>query len=848
MADHYDVPQGWVPPVLVRSPNLGQPRIVAPRPDQVLRVVVGVLDPEVDVAAHLRGRVFLQPLADTRRFVQDAVRPVATLGSLPLAACTRVVPLAVERVDDPVRSDWPWGRTPASATTYPWARWVTLRLPHRLPPWLRGDALFNLVHDVPGVGWFNVNFHAVYLRDRPWDDFQAIHVTDSHVAWRNDTICDVLEPAFPAIRDHFVNFNQSLRDFITFANARHREGTLDAVVLTGDLVDFVHENYAARHGRTRKPALGLRPEPHHPRPIDNLELFRDLMVGWSSHPGVIVGDELEVPLFTVLGNHDYRPNEYPLIHTLHLTVAGIDLSSLHPDPIREYSAFRLTEDQACAYEGGIPHLDSDVAASFVEYTTAPPTSYRALVNPDADWVAELGPHRLVGLDTGHDDGVVTSILDYLLRSGAEKIFIEGSPNSVGFGAEQVALLATQARATEGLLLIACHSPLVNMRSGPHHLLREAEHVRPFSAEQRGEEAAFVLTNHPEATELENYPHLVSGGGNLVLTGDPVSSGIMTGITYLITWLGGEPWKSPIDKLREEGWRFGGSREMKAGARDPYLGWGVASHRFQEFLAALEGRPGAGATLVLSGHTHQSVEYVVTRGGGSTETRFHHDYYVDNTIHGRRPQDYWCSEALPDSAWTVTPGTPWWRAGPLFIQTMSIGPRPAGMRPDRTMAAPYGRARVRAGRFVLHDLEPGTYLLHLVSDDRRVSAVSEFAVSGAAAPCGEAEITLRLTARNGIVPPLTGTDHTDASYAVRELDHGSDVTVDGWARSPGGAPLSGTVHIARAAPATGGGLEVVVRGGAIERLRRRSLAEMRLVRPAPCTLDVAVMAALGIIQP
>jgi hypothetical protein len=820
------------------------------RPGADLKILAAVLDPGLDVCAHLTGRLYLQAIPDTRRILQDASAPPPDMAHVAAADCPRLVPLVVEGAEDAVSSKWPWGRCGAEPTIYPYARWVTVRLPAPMPSSLNPDRLYNLIHDYPDRGWYNINFHSVYLHDRDWQRFRLLHITDSHVAWRNDTISSVLEPRFMGVRDRLVNFNQNLREFICYANARHRSEHLDLIVLTGDIVDFVNENFSERYGRDREKDLG--PETHYPRPIDNFELFRDLVIAWASHPGIVTGEELEVPLLTVTGNHDYRLNEYPLIHTLHIEVGGIDISALHKDPIGEYETFALNEQEACAYEGGLPHIDNSVAASFVEYSETPPTTYRSLINPDGDWALELGPHRMVGLDTGHDYGVVDSIVEYLFRKGSQKMFVEGSPNSAGFSAEQIGFLQEQVRMTEGLLLVACHAPLVNMRYTPHHFLRESEHKNPLSADERDELVAFLLSNRPEATEIEKYWPLVGGGSNFLLTGDPFSSGVLVGLLSFMKWFGKATQKSPAERLRDEGWPLGGSKPMRVGDRNACLEWGVAANRFKAFVDAVESRVSAGktATLVLAGHKHQSIEYVITsREGENGGVHFYHDYYLDNTIHGRRPQDYWCSESIPDAEGFVDPGSLRHWKSPLHLQTMSLGPKPSGQQPNHRLGTPFGAARVKSGRFALYDLPDGTYAVHFVSDDERQSGVGAFDFCKVERACGDVAITLRLDLRNGRMPPLTAIDYSPSDFRSRDLGTGDLLVVAGTLKPVGVQPLpSGWVYVTKAPPPAGGALEIEVVDGEICGMRRVSLVEMRLEAAEPRPADVMVYSALQVSMP
>ncbi|MBK7391656.1 MAG: hypothetical protein IPI23_22060 [Bacteroidetes bacterium] len=73
-----------------------------------------------------------------------------------------------------------------------------------------------------------------------WDDFAAIHATDLHVSTRLDSFRKILHDKNKTEGvNNFINFNDSFRDLIIYANKLHRKGVLDMLILTGDLVDYI---------------------------------------------------------------------------------------------------------------------------------------------------------------------------------------------------------------------------------------------------------------------------------------------------------------------------------------------------------------------------------------------------------------------------------------------------------------------------------------------------------------------------------------------------------------------------------------------------------------------------------
>ena len=855
MGGHYDAPLvgSWIPELLVRSPNLGIPCFVGYANDISFRVLFAGTRNDLDVEGLLKGKLFLQDLDDTRKILQDKkLLEIEDMDDLPRCLWNRLIPLEIVKVENPLKSGWSWyvnGSEP-KILEFGYAYWVTLRARPRqsLTRCFKLPRLFNLIHDFPEVDWFNINFHSVYIHRKDWQSFTFFHATDTHVAWRNDTIAQLFEEKFwqkfresqdarvlegiSEFKERFVNFNENFRDFIRYANLLHRNGDLDFIVLTADIVDFVHENFEELYERSRRPNYDLGKTPNYPRPIDNFEFFMELVTAWGSKEGIAVGEELEVPVFTLLGNHDYRANEYPLIHKLvieNVNVFGADVSPQRKEPIREYSIFALTEDEALEFEGGLKRFHRNVARNFVDYYEALPPSYKALINPDRDYLINLGKHRLVCLDSFHDEGVPETILEYLFRGKSGKNFVAGSPDSAGFSEEQIGFLADVMNEAKGLVFIATHAPLVNFHFAPHHFLRESEHKRSFTELEKEELLAFILSNHPEATEIEGF---VDDYGALVLGGP--GAAFVKGLFDFFNKVFG---KSPMEKMRDAGWVFGNSDVFKVFDRDPFLGWGVIAHRFKEFMKAVEKRVNQDETavLVLTGHTHRNIEYVITYRGATEEDkvlRYYHDYYIDNTIHGQRPQDYWCSEKLPyyDPSYEPPKGVMWHHCSPLFVQTLSLGPKPSSQKPEVNKAKPIGFVKVVFGKFKLFDLRIGKYeLVFEAADGKRAIkgiSLSEENVKGEEvddylilASHKEPQREYEKTVKSGIPQHDWGKGKIQvAGGTVREHEKGG--------------PIDGLITVYKVPPAVGGALLVSIKDDLIVEKKRVSLNEMRTKKYLP----------------
>ena len=788
MTGHYNVPitESWYPELLLRSPNLGIPCLIREVEEITFDVLFGGTKDNLNVKSLLKGRLFLQSLSDTRQILQDKkVKNVHDMDDLISCLRQKLIPLRIEKVKKPIKSEWLWRGYGHKEKKFPYAYWVTLKIGSKQIKCLKKPQLFNFIQNFPEVNWYNINFHSVYICKKDWHNFRFIHVPDTHIAWRNDTILEVLKAKylstklakdfekFKKLKERYVNFNQNFRDFIKYANNLHRQGKLDFIMLNGDIVDFVNENY--------RPDINIGKTPYYPRLIDNFEFFWELVIAWGSKEGIIVGEELEVPIFTILGNHDYRVNEYPLIFKLVIKYifapTGHDISPQKAEPVSNYGAFNLTKDEALDFEGGLRRIHQSKANKFAEYIEDAPINYKTLINPDRDYVINLGKHKMVFLDSSHDEGVVDSIVKYLFRNKSEKMFVEGSPDSAGFCKEQIDFLANEMKDAKGLVSVTTHAPLMNLRYTPHHLLRETEHNRKFKDIEKEELLYFMLANHPDATEIEKF---FDDYGALII-GGPAGAFIKGLVDLLNKALG----KSPMKKMKDAGWVFGNSKVFKAFDRDPYIAWGVIAHRFKEFIETIEKRINQEETavLVLTGHTHKNIEYVVTCRGATEQTkfiRFYHDYYIDNTIHGQRPQDYWYSEKIPnyDPKYQKPKEELWHHRSPLFIQTLSLGPKPSSQRPQFNKAKPIGYSNVKNGEFSLYDLDMGPYEIVFESSNKNKRWAGGIYVSDKNAKGEELELDLQAHAKSKMPKRLYEKSITEPDFPKYNLGKGNILVVSG----------------------------------------------------------------------
>lgn len=794
----------------LKNPSPGQPALVkyAPNASKItFNAVVAATQTGLDIKTELTGRLFLQSLDDTQTVLHRHCQPELTnicylfnRSHWPTVVKQDLIPVVVESAKATKKADWKawhWKNDKYEKYAYEYAvklSIATKNLENVLIP-----QLFNLLFTYGNAPRheYDIRFHAVYIHNQAWDDFCIAQITDTHLSWRNEIIVEEIlkcwhDPIIKKWQDgkvstvypagDFINFNENLRTFIRYANALHRRGELDLILLTGDIVDYIEPYRRAGDN-----------------PWNNFDAFLDIVTALPRFDKKLVDAELEVPVFTMLGNHDYRPEEYPLIAKYKFEVLGVTLYQSE-----QFSNFGLGKEEACLFEtghkDGIKNYTQDAGLKHVLPIDHVPEKYRALINPDADYSIRLGSHRIVCLDSAHDEGAVTGIWDYFINHHESRNdFIAGSPDSSGLTAKQLGFLKTQLKGTKGRAIVALHAPWVNIHGNtPFHMMRESERKKLGSDANRGVlfkymlRRGFTAVQDPDMlgflhdsilTKQQRHQSLVtiilsclefSQGSTLLqlfikswltpaqcdsleqniydnelkdkMSGHIDLDILVSGLTaseqqakffYVVKVLFTQaqrlkfvsyviinvvkPWQAimmatkvlrnvvgaqqagkAVTLLMQQGlldtymtqeWSYDKTPYFKRGNRDPYLGKGVTDHGFVEFLkiATQQVGPDNCVDLVLTGHTHRSIEYKVDLDAG--RPRYYHDYYIDNRIHGKSPQQYWWSSDTyknnPNGYWANPPAeyknllsstkTPdaWWSAHrPLFVQLLGLGPKPS----------------------------------------------------------------------------------------------------------------------------------------------------------------------------
>jgi len=254
-----------------------------------------------------------------------------------------------------------------------------------------------------------INYHSIVISKKDWKNFVFVHATDLHLAERNDRIYNIvkkwaessvkrsvddffdtvakklklrkkdkrekglLEMRTP-LRKRLINPNNQFRKFIKIINRKVFRNEIDFIVLTGDLVD-----YTVLSRLTKK----VRKLNEFKYEESNWKIFKDILLNskiQKHYKGVVRGEELLCPIFTTVGNHDYRPYHYDLTWG------------------EMYKKIGLNAAEAVA----LNQLFSASPISALVKSTMALKSYLSEINPSLNFSISLGNDNLIFLNTGSD--------------------------------------------------------------------------------------------------------------------------------------------------------------------------------------------------------------------------------------------------------------------------------------------------------------------------------------------------------------------------------------------------------------------------------------------------------------
>ncbi|MBS1576441.1 MAG: metallophosphoesterase, partial [Bacteroidetes bacterium] len=525
---------------------------------------------------------------------------------------------------------------------------LNFRLPVKMK--LEEKSMYDICITLPNGTKQTLSPHCIYVRNS-WTDFKFIHATDIHVSRRTDTCRAKLKAGkHDTAADHFVNFSDGFRKLIQFANNRYLAGELDFIMITGDLVDYVFEgNHPRRDGALKSVSGNMNYF------TNNFVFFEELVTGTASENDEIATQELKVPIFTSLGNHDYRTVPYNFINNVLIDDVvkdqfkswADDAANGIPTPIDDYiikggevvlgGLYDLGKSivngiadlfhKKLELTYGIPMCDvfnlSDTEGSYLVNRTDPSITSaeaRQMITPDENnkmgWLdyyfryinklhsyrVELGKHDLVMIDGKWDRDVPDDVIKTLAAKwgfGSESSvsFAHGLPNSVGFFKGELQLV-NDALKRNGLVIIGVHQPLINLKDREYpFFLRESirsEAGRAFDAEMLS-----YLFDRSKMSFLKEVKE------TLITKIDPGSK-------------------------FASGWQRGDTSYFYAGDGNELLDAGVMTKYRTDFLKACAGlSKKRAADLILSGHVHVNWECRIELSASKKQFRFYTDFYTEN---------------------------------------------------------------------------------------------------------------------------------------------------------------------------------------------------------------------------
>jgi hypothetical protein len=645
----------------LHPPLIGRPGLC--KPDGVLcqQMIQWGVRPEFPISDRIAKRLQLERPQLPKEVWGDtfSLRPVLAPGNL-----SDSIPLETsDAVTLPERSDFAFAMAQDVRSS------VSTKLGNR--------TLYDIELVLDGISTV-ISPHALYAQDE-WENFGIIHATDLHVSRRTDLFRKVLRDAgLDESVTAFVNYNNGTRDLIRYANKLHDEGLVDLIIATGDLIDYVYENDDDKTGG------------------GNFEFFMKLITGDVRRPkgepqpidGEPQDEPLRVPIYTTLGNHDYRVNPYELYFEVNAVPDCPCLWGFWPpnccvfnevtswaDPTREeFGPHNLTADDAEAIQrellgDSFPRYSPRKALNMVSVAGPKPhesPAYRYYVqninnavpdSPIADtigngfdgvghvvggggYILALGPHRIVMLDTLWDAGIISGQFDAIwtkLGFGPEdkRTFAEGSPNSEGISEQGLDVLASGLHnGDDGVFIVGMHAPPFNLRGNYYpHFLRESERPQlpPWDMLNYADTYGYsgISTFRPC---MPNDVRATGGHVEFFSSNDcfwPMLNEDMAklfGPVALVEFRDRAPgWSSVLQEPFF--WR---------GKIVEWLRWGIArsydnddNSQLETFLQMCLGKGTvAPVNLVLSGHIHKNVEFRLDRDTDGS-TLFYTDFYTEN---------------------------------------------------------------------------------------------------------------------------------------------------------------------------------------------------------------------------
>ena len=303
-----------------------------------------------------------------------------------------------------------------------------------------------------------INYHAIVVSKNDWKNINIVQATDLHIAKRNDEMFDKINNMYRNLRSEnikrinqieaippkskdkdeirkslikidlsykkrLINPNNLFRKFVKIINKKVINNEIDFVIITGDIVDFTN---MSKISSSKNNVFAYE--------NSNWKTFKDILlnIDQNNKKGIKKTEEILCPIFTIPGNHDYRPWQYDL--NWGGIYKKIGLKKIEAQALKEeYSAspIRAILKSENALEG-----------------------YLSEINASLDYYLKLGNSLFIFLNTGADS----------YKKMAD--FLSGSPSLTGLTQKQIIFLNNIIKSKynkNSQIFLCLHAPPINTR-------------------------------------------------------------------------------------------------------------------------------------------------------------------------------------------------------------------------------------------------------------------------------------------------------------------------------------------------------------------------------------------------
>ena len=324
------------------------------------------------------------------------------------------------------------------------------------------DLAFNT-----NYGEERINYHSVVVSRNRWEDFTFVQATDLHIADRNDNIYEIVKNWLSGFRTknfadfakfslegfsflkntivkffnpteteidppsvrveplsrRLINSNNNLRKFIRMMNKKVLQNELDFIILTGDLIDYstLSNLHADFKNYSNFEYMNT-----------NWKVLKEILLNFPQKKkrGMRRGAEILCPIYTIPGNHDFRPFHYDIRWGGLYKKIGLNLNE----------AIALNDKLAANPIGSITRLFMSLKGYLLEF------------NFKLDYAIKLGKFNFIFLNSGPDS--FKNLRD----------FISGHPSATGITNRQIRyleyLINNQLKKNDETFLFL-HGPPIN---------------------------------------------------------------------------------------------------------------------------------------------------------------------------------------------------------------------------------------------------------------------------------------------------------------------------------------------------------------------------------------------------